>query len=626
MNRKGIALVLALATVLVVSGIGTLLFVRTLGEIRHSGQDQAIVQTLMLARGGANAGGALLSTRVRQDLEALLQTTASITDCWAYGGNVNCVAPLPDPNLVALALSNLASLLQLRVDLRFCNQTFNPSLAGAEVRVRVHFTPIACGQGLPPETRLPPGRFVEGIARTGLGTASSQTYALPFVMVAEARLGPHRRNVVLQGEYRFTVGRSSFARYALFTNVHTLPNGTDVWFTDRTLFDGPVHTNSHFRFYRRPWFGGEVTSAGCTNPGDQSCRGQTNPGAYFYGVGFVTAGATRPSPSAPSYTNQFGTHAPEFTAGVDWNAGFIPLPPNAQDQRQAAQNAGLYFSRDITSLKLYRKCVSVVNGVEVACSEPLPLGVVKYQYIEVTYCTNANCNQTRTEVYRYGEDRLLQRQSGNTFVVVQRNGSPVVFNGVIYTDGQVRSFSGPARSRSNDPSTAGPALAEFAQITVAAQGTIRITGDLKYEKPPCTGVPVRNPNGTVTPATCDNLSARNVLGVYSQGGDVLISTTLRDLNLHATLMSSSGVVGVENYNTIPESGQVYLIGGIIEKYYGAFGTFNASTGQNSTGYGRAFTYDRRFLQGLAPPFFPTTGQDRIQSVSLFSYGQREQVY
>jgi len=91
-------------------------------------------------------------------------------------------------------------------------------------------------------------------------------------------------------------------------------------------------------------------------------------------------------------------------------------------------------------------------------------------------------------------------------------------------------------------------------------------------------------------------------------------------------MSAKGVVGVENYNSIPAKGSVYLLGGIIGYYYGAFGTFNSRTGQHLTGYGRAFTYDRRFLQGLAPPFFPTIGQDRVTSVSVFSYGQREQIY
>lgn len=639
MSRKGIALVIALATLVVVSGIGTLLFVRTLGEIRHSGQDQGIVQTLMLARGAANVGGTFLSTTGRDRLNTIVRNTASNTACWAYGGNANCQSgQTPDPVAVAQALGTVASQLQSQVDGSLCPngtpRNLAPSGLNANVTLRLHFTATACGQGLPPGTQLPAGRFVDGSPRTAGASNTAQTYALPFVMVAQAEMGPYRRNVVLQGEYRFTVGRASFARWALFTHIHTLPNGTDVWFTERTLFDGPVHTNSHLRLYRRPWFGGEVTSAGCTNPGDSSCSGQTRAGAYFYGVNggnLVLATNMQPSASAPSYTNTYGTHAPEFTAGVDWNAPFIPLPQNNQDQRSAAQSGGLYFQRTITSLRLERKCIENLTGLEVTCALPLPVGVSKFQYITVTYCANNNCNQTTTETYRYGPDlKLYQRVTqGNTttWQAVRRNNNDVYFNGVIFSDGEIQNLSGPSRTNANDPNTAGPALAEFAQITVAANNTIQIIGDLKYENPPCSGTPTRNPNGTVNPASCDNLSAENVLGIFSQNGDVLIDQGApRDLHIHGTLMSARGVVQVENYDSIANKGNVYLIGGIIEKYYGAFGTFNAQTGQNSTGYGRAFTYDRRFLQGLAPPFFPTTGVDQVMGVSVFSYGQREQVY
>lgn len=620
MRNKGIAIVLALATVLVVSGIGALIFTRTIREIRHGAQDQGIVQTLMLARGAANLGGSLLATRGRERLERIVQQTASSTDRWAYGGNTGTEAP--DPVLVAQALANVADRFKSDLDGFLCGKNFAPDGLPAEVRVRVYVASSACGEPLPPKTRLPPGRFVEGAPRTGTGSGVSQTYALPFVMVAEASLGQARRNIVLQGEYRFTIGRSSFARYALFTNLFT-----NIWFTDRTLFDGPVHTNGHFRFYRSPWFGGEVTSAGCLSPGSQSCQGQTVPGAYFYGEGFVRDRNMRPSAARPSYRNRYGTHAPEFTAGVDWNASFIPLPPNSQDQRTAAQESGLYFGSSITSLKLYRKCL--LGETEVACSEPLDPGVLKLQYIEVTYCVKTNKGKCPTnEVYRYGPDGLLyQENNRGLFVPVLRNGAPVRFNGVIYTDGEVRSLSGPERSRDTDPATAPPALAEFAQITVAAQRDIRITGDLKYEKPPCTGVPTREPDGTVTPAVCDNLGVQNVLGVYSQEGSVWIAREApRDIHIHGTLMSSGGVVGVEGHDSIPEKGSVYLLGGIIEYYSGVFGTLDSVTGRNGTGYGQAFTYDRRFLQGLAPPFFPTTGQDRVTSVSVFSYGQREQVY
>src|SRR5690606_29142938 len=132
-------------------------------------------------------------------------------------------------------------------------------------------------------------------------------------MVAEGSLGTYRRNVVLQGEYRFMVGRGSFAKYALFTNVHRMNSDSDseVWFTDNTLFDGPVHTNNFLRFYRNSWFGGKVTSAGCRSPGNTTCTGNFDRrGAEFYGRGYVDRQDMSPNESNPSYTNSYGTHAP----------------------------------------------------------------------------------------------------------------------------------------------------------------------------------------------------------------------------------------------------------------------------------------------------------------------------
>src|SRR5690606_34010909 len=153
-----------------------------------------------------------------------------------------------------------------------------PSTGGSGV-FTVYFTYEACDLDLPNGVSLPSGRFVEGLPRGSSSSAAEQTYAILFVMVAEGSLAEYRRNVVLQGEYRFTVGRGSFAKYALFTNTHRTgggSGGSDIWFTEDTLFDGPVHTNNFFRFYRNSWFGGKVTSAGCRVPGDNSCDSSFN--------------------------------------------------------------------------------------------------------------------------------------------------------------------------------------------------------------------------------------------------------------------------------------------------------------------------------------------------------------
>jgi len=72
-------------------------------------------------------------------------------------------------------------------------------------------------------------------------------------------------------------------------------------------------------------------------------------------------------------------------------------------------------------------------------------------------------------------------------------------------------------------------------------------------------------------------------------------------------LARNGKVQVDNYNDtgVGPRGTATLLGGVISDYYGAFGLFNGSTGQQISGYGRNFVYDSRLLVGNAPPYFPT---------------------
>ncbi len=620
----------ALLLMVVVVGIGTLMFARTVNEIRHSGDDAAIIQTLLLARGAANMGGAVMQGAVRAELESIVESDSSTTNRWSFGtGNASSTAP--DASSVATALTtgstSVARKLQARVDTALCNETI-PLTGAGTASFRVYFSNSACGVALPTSVQLPAGRFVSGIPR-GKGSGAEQVYALPFVLVAEGSAGTYNRNVVVQGEYRFEVGRASFAKYALFTNVHTTgPNGDDIWFTDRTLFDGPVHTNNYFRFYDRPWFGGSVTSAGCQDVRADKCAKYGRRGAEFYDEGLISATNMSPSATNPSYRNSFGTHAPELTGGVAWEAAYVPLPANNQDQEAAANTAGLMFGSSLDSLTLWAANSAGQPLTKDASGEFQPPAT--HQFIRACKGTN----ETNCTVYRSDASGLLERRSGSspnyTWATVRAN-----FNGVLYTQGSVAHFKGPARvpSNSNDPGNAPPALASFAQITLAVDDNVTITGDLKYERPPCTGTPKRV-NGVVVPAECDDLDAANVLGVYTQTGNINFGhnnyysrdNAPYDVTVHGVLMTSRGRVQVEDYSNGGVRGSVNLLGGIIEYYYGAFGTFNAGSGNQSSGYSRSFTYDRRMSMGIEPPYFPTVMQDGVKGVSVFSFGQREQLY
>ena len=102
--------------------------------------------------------------------------------------------------------------------------------------------------------------------------------------------------------------------------------------------------------------------------------------------------------------------------------------------------------------------------------------------------------------------------------------------------------------------------------------------------------------------------AENLLGLVSWGGDIRVGTSAPDdINVHATLLAQNGILQVDEYNNQARGprGTATLLGGVISDYYGAFGLFNGSTGQQLSGYGRNFVYDDRMLVGNAPPYFPS---------------------
>jgi len=309
------------------------------------------------------------------------------------------------------------------------------------------------------------------------------------------------------------------------------------------------------------------------------------------------------------------TSTPHFLGGVKWDANFVPLPKNANDQATQAAAGGLYLQGTVNSINFSAPAAPI--ALQGAPSQPVQL---------ITYNQTLNGTTKNTQL-AVTADKKVYILSGTTWVpAVQVNGvyvaatsgvAPATFNGVIYAQNGVASVTGPARTTATDPATAGNAVASFAQLTLASSGTIHIKSDLKYADPPCSGTNSTT-TGSFVAATCDNTDATNILGIYSAGGDVLIDSQAKypgngvgkDVNINAVLMSSTGKVSVDGYDAGTADanvyGKVHLMGGIIENYYGAFGITDGH------GFGRDFVYDTRTSDGLAPPSFPTQASWQVQ--------------
>jgi Tfp pilus assembly protein PilX len=491
------------------------------------------------------------------------------------------------------------------------------------------------------------GLALKKVERFGLDSYRL-TFTLPDVISTSATDGAGRQVKVagVSNEYTYEIGRGSFAQYALFTNNHVTDAAADaacasnpatcsrVTFTSNTLFSGPVHTNQSFLMQGSPYFSGLVESAGCPggaandafgNPGT-ACSSAPLPGAYVNGKGFVSAGgivgntpvfcavATVPCPTASTLAS------PQFQGGINWSAPFQPLPTNSNDQATAAATGGLYLAGSVSDLNmavgsitpsgtLTAKPVQLINYTQtlagLSISTQMAVSEDKQVYINTGTGAVPIWRLARQLSTGLWVDALLPVPTVPTGVAV----TATAFNGVIYTPGGIGSLKGPARTTASDPATAPPALASFSQITVAAAGDIHIKGDLTYQSPPCTGSNSVT-GGTFTAAPCANLSATNILGVYSSAGDVAIDSPSKypgngvgpNVTIQAVLMASKKSVRVDGYNegTADGSlGQVKLLGGIIENYYGAFGI------TDGRGFGRNYVYDPRTGDGLAPPSFPT---------------------
>jgi hypothetical protein len=619
-SSRGAAMIAALALLSVAAAIMLLMFLRTMDELRHGRDDTAIVQTLLAAQGGANLGQAAFQTDIRDALDQIDSLRSSTVSSWSFGDSA-FDADAPTVASVASDLGIVAGELQDVIDDLLCDDV---DLGGSvSLTVRIFVTASACGDPLPPGISIGDGRFVSGARREDGG---NQRYALPFVIVSQGEMGEFRRRVVTHGEAQFVVGRRSFARYAFFTDFHSFGGAGRIWFNERTLFDGPVHTNGHFNFASTPWFGAAVSSAGVTgSPARPGAYGIGNSGDQFFDAAQLLppnqANAQLPVMDVGTRQNR-----PIFAeAAPDWRASRIELPTNAFDQWSLAQPDGLFFPNALHRLQLF--------AADAAGSPVSGSTAATYQYIVATEETETTPWTTST--YRLDADGVLKRRQVGAGGVVSWVTVTTSFNGVLYADRYVHRLEGGGRTTASDPATARPALASFAQMTIVPSVGGRITGDLTYETPPCVGtlewVTIDGVRQVSRP-TCDELDARNVLGIFAPTGNILIghengSASLNaptNVQIQGSLMASSGVVMVERYGSGNSKGSVGLLGGIIEREYGPFGTFSGAN--PVSGYGLRFTFDPRLGRGLAPPYFPTVTQDGVTDVQLNTFGTRERIY
>lgn len=128
-----------------------------------------------------------------------------------------------------------------------------------------------------------------------------------------------------------------------------------------------------------------------------------------------------------------------------------------------------------------------------------------------------------------------------------------------------------------------------------AYGNIFLDGDIVFEKDPR-----QYPTST------------DLLGICAENNVWMTdnSPNHSDINIHASIYCETGGFGAENYSSRPVSGNINLLGGIIQHTRRAVGTFGY--GGIKSGFAKRYKYDDRLLVA-SPPMFPGTGSFEIVS-------------
>ena len=125
------------------------------------------------------------------------------------------------------------------------------------------------------------------------------------------------------------------------------------------------------------------------------------------------------------------------------------------------------------------------------------------------------------------------------------------------------------------------------QLTIASLSNLYIDDDVLYE---------RNPTTT----TSDDM-----LGLVAEDNIIVARNSANNSNceIHACIFSRDESFKAEDYNTRPVSGELRILGSIVQDTRGAVGTFSGSTLQS--GFSKRYRYDQRLSDpAMRPPFYP----------------------
>ncbi len=541
-NEKGVALVISLLIVLVLITLGSIFIVRTVNEKTMSDRQRRLTQAFYIADGGSQEGLNKIDTLINTNL-------------------MNSVTAMNPSSVASKANAYVAS----GDGLGFLNEFVR---SGTTALLTVTGTQ-ATFTGT--STALGAGSYVYTIImreKTNPLTVSADQWDFPYYYQIQttATVNGTSRKVLLSGDFTVRVQRDNFAKYALYTNHHAMEDGTTVWFTNKTNFSGPVHTNERFSIAFNPsgTFDGNVKQVYST--------------ARYYNNG---------SPILLNDDHNGTRDLPTFNAGFNRNSSSVSLASSVDKQDLIDQARGSDTSTG-NGIFVANNSGALTGGIYIKGNSTVAMGLdgsdnamytITQGSVTKTITVNRSANQTSVNTSGVGTQTYNGIPDGLDHVGT-----------IIYANGSITSLSGTVQKDT--------------ELTISSESDVVITNHVRYENyTPAVGTP-----GTIgyVPPNADGET--NLLGIVAWNGDVRVGTGAPDdVNVHGTIMAQAGVFSVDSYDNtgMGPRGTATLLGGVISDYYGAFGLYSGSTGQLVAGYGRNFAYDNRLLVGKSPPYFPS---------------------
>ncbi len=570
--ERGAALVAVLGVMVIVSVLIAALVYATIGERTISQQQAGGTQALFLAEAGAYRALAELRHRFLVDLAARIdqaEREAIVAACESEEG-WRLVATFAHPGGTTDWVEDpatAAAVLMLHGGRPISVRAAGGAETGqftATIRVR---TTAAGGRA---ECRRPE-------------TASPELYRmfLDYEIVATGMVRNTRRAVKLTNPpgapVELAVERASFSRWALLLLRHS-----EQWLTAEMTLDGPAHTNDRWHIAGSPTFHGPISSTAAEvvfeNCGSAvELTASANPGA--------PPGCVGDQPRYMGGELERGVRPVEFPESPPSLAraalGLDPEgpPPDDSDLTRAAADQvrpgvapppGVYIANDGGVLRHPR--TGSPTGIYIRGNVNIVALAVEdgRQVLLLRLTGSAGTAVTQKIVFAPERDALVvSGPEGPTRTYRGR------FNGLIYVDGTIESFSG--------------TLARSALLTIVARQAIIITDHVVYEHPPSAG----------------GDDAANLLGLYVEEGSVEIDgeAAPADLYLDAVVLAPKGRLRTEGLASLSDRGTLHLFGGMTAEEFGAVGMTDPDTGAQR-GYRLDLRYDQRLLSEMMPPFFP----------------------